>query len=164
MLSEIAVYTGLTTEREEKEMTNSQSIERNQNELNKLALEFVHGFSQLEISNDNKTEKEDILDVLYTKLNKLGNLLGFKEPTYWADAYDEFEENKPNYESCVAEINFYLFNITIGRDKKTEGDITRIYKSTHDMYYQSMMFLFVAVSDYFHGISVLREKNEAENV
>lgn len=137
-------------------MTKGKKVERNQDKLNRLSLDFVSEISKLD-KNAVELKKEMVLDGLYEKLIKLGNELGFKEPTYWAEAYDEFEENKPNYESCVAEINFYLFNLVIGRDKSYEGDITRVYKSTHDMYYQTMMFLFVAVSDHFYNVSVLRK-------
>lgn len=137
-------------------MTKKKKIERNQDKLNKLSLDFVSEISKLDKSAD-KLKKETVLDGLYEKLIELGSELGFKEPTYWAEAYDEFEESKPNYESCVAEINFYLFNLVIGRDKDYGGDISRVYKSTHDMYYQIMMFLFVAVSDHFYNVAVLRE-------
>jgi len=140
-------------------MTNDKNIERNQDELNKLSLDFIGKFLQLN-KNDDKALKEIALNDLYEKLIRIGNELGFKEPIYWFDAYEEFKENKPNYESCVAEINFYLFNIVIGRDKNTEGVIKQVYKSTHDMYYQTMMFLFVAISDYFYDVSVSREKEE----
>lgn len=127
-----------------------------QNDLNKLALNFARKFPEYKGSSKATIENLKILTDLYSELQNIGKIFNFSEPRYWMDAYEEFSNSQPNFESCLTDMNFYLFNIVVGVDEKRDSTL---YKSKHESYYQDLMFLFVAVAELFFNV-VINKNND----